>query len=211
MDAAKPPAARRACSRLARTARCGRCRALYAARTRGGDPAIWTICLWPSEHPDQMRRLREWREADDPSSRAGGAAMSRRRARASAHHDGVCVIEIGNLVRHAAAAHHRRDRGHLPALPPRLRRPRLPPARVEVQRAERCVTARRRAFWLSLRGRLSQPHGGQGPKPGHRLVRDHGRRVAGNSARLRGVARSGTRTRLPPEAVVGEVMDEARR
>jgi hypothetical protein len=109
-----------------------------------------------------------------------------------------------HLVRDAASAHDRGDRGHLSARPPRVRRPRLPPTRVEVQRAKRRVTARRRALRLSLRGRLPTAHGGQGPKPGHRLVRDHRRGVAGHPARAtRRGSRQRTRTRLPAEAVIG--------
>ena len=80
-----------------------------------------------------------------------------------------------HLVRRAAAADDRRDRGHLPAGSPRVRRPRLPPARVEVRRAKRRLAGRRRALRFQLRRRLSELHGDQGPQPGHRLVRDHRR------------------------------------
>ena len=52
------------------------------------------------------------------------------------------VIEVGNILYHAgAAAHARRHGGHVPDGRLRLRRPRLPALRVEVQRPQRALAS----------------------------------------------------------------------
>ena len=185
--------------------------ALYAvSHPPEGDPAIWTYLPYgPYEHPDQMRLLLDWAEkSDDPLFFALVGLADERPAGLASYlriTPEFGVIEIGHiwfgtpLQRTTAATeaiyllsrHAFDDLGY--------RRLEWKCNALNVS-----VTACRRALWLSLRGRLSQPHGGQGPKPGHRLVRDHRRGMAGHPARLRGVARSRElRTRLPPEAVVG--------
>ena len=74
------------------------------------------------------------------------------------------------------------DGDDLPARPPRLRRPRQPPAGVEVRRRQRALAPRGRALRLHLRGRLPPAHDRQGPQPRHGLVLDARRRVAGGAA-----------------------------
>ncbi len=54
---------------------------------------------------------------------------------------------------------------------------RLPPARVEVQRAECAVPAGGGRFGFRFEGVFRAAHGGQGPQPRHGLVRDHRRRA----------------------------------
>ena len=94
-------------------------------------------------------------------------------------------------LRAVAAAHPRRDRGDPPADALRLRRPRLPPVRVEVRLAQRAVPAGGRPARLHLRGPVPAPHGDQGPQPRHRLVLGHRRRVARRTRGARALARPG--------------------
>ena len=100
------------------------------------------------------------------------------RARAWRHRDRP------HLVRRRRCSAPGRHRDDLPAGAARLRRPRLSPARVEVQRAQRGLASCRRALRVPLRGRL----------PKHRVVKGRNRdtawyaiteSVAGDSARSR--------------------------
>ena len=111
-------------------------------------------------------------------------------------------IEIGHIWFGAgAAADAGGDRGDLPAGAPRLRRPRQPPARVEVRRRQRALAPRGRALRLHVRGRVPPAHDRQGPQPRHGLVLDRRRRVAG---RARGASRPGCARRTStPKAVSG--------
>ena len=106
---------------------------------------------------------RRHRPGDRP--RRGPAHLHADRARARGDRDRQ------HPVRPPSRAHARRDGGDLPPGPPCLRRPRLSPLRVEVQRRERALQARRPPLRLPLRGRVPAAHGGQGREPRHGLVR----------------------------------------
>ncbi len=67
----------------------------------------------------------------------------------------------------------------------------LSPLRVEVQRPQRAVAARRGALRLHLRGDVPPAHDRQGPQPRHSLVRDARQRVAGTQSGVRALARAG--------------------
>src|SRR5665213_181750 len=92
------------------------------------------------------------------------------------------------LVRSCHAAHATGDRGDLSPRQARLRRPGLPPARMEVRLAQRGVAAGRQAIRLHLRGHLPPAHDRQGAQPGYRLVFDDRRRVAAQESSIRRVA-----------------------
>ena len=90
------------------------------------------------------------------------------------------VIEVGHIVYSPALqrtplAH----RGAIPARALRLRDARLPPLRMEMQRAQRAVAARGAALRLHVRRHLPPAHDRQGPQPRHRLVLHARQRVAG--------------------------------
>ena len=70
----------------------------------------------------------------------------------------------------------------------RLRRTRLSPLRMEMQRSQRAFEARGRAFRLHLRRRVSPAYDRQGPQSRHRLVFDARQRMAGAPRRFRAMA-----------------------
>ena len=94
------------------------------------------------------------------------------------------------------------DRGAAAADGARVRRPRLPAAGVEVQRAQRPLAGRRAAVGLLVRGGLPPGDGRQGAQPRHGLVLGARRRVAGGARR--GSTRGSTRrTSTPPVCSAG--------
>ena len=97
----------------------------------------------------------------------------------------VGAILYGRSLRRTRA----RDRGDPPARAVPLRRPRLPPVRVEARLPQRAVGARRAPAGVHLRGPVPQRDGLQGPQPRHRLVRDDRRRLAADPRRARALAR----------------------
>ena len=101
------------------------------------------------------------------------------------------VIEVGNIIYTPAM---QRTAGATEAqyLFARLclRRPRLSPLRVEMQRAQCALEARRGALRLHVRGRFPPAHDRQGPQSRHRLVRDARQRMAGAQGGLRALARA---------------------
>ena len=159
-----------------------------------GDPAIWTYLPdGPFETAQAMRdALADWARLDDPLrfTIIGGPADSPLgMASFMRMVPAFGVIEIGHIWFGAALQRTTGgDRGDLPARTARVRRARLPPARMEVRRAERRLASRGGALRLHVRGHLPQAHDHQGPQPRHRLVRDHRRRVAGDLAGLPGLA-----------------------
>ena len=152
---------------------------LYAlSHPPGGDPAIWTYLPdGPYEDAGQLRQMLAWAETAEDSlyftlvSLRGPTAGARV---IPAHHPRVRRDrDRPHLVRSAAAADNRGDRGDLPAGAPRLRRSRVPPARVEVQRAQRAVAAGGGAVRVHLRGSVPPTPGDQGAQPRHGVVCDH--------------------------------------
>ncbi len=84
-----------------------------------------------------------------------------------------------HLVRSPHAAHARRHGGDVPAAPPRRRRAGLPPAGVEVQRAQRALPPGGGAAGLhAIEGDAARPCRQQGPAARHGDVLHPGRRVA---------------------------------
>ena len=73
-----------------------------------------------------------------------------------------------------------------------LRRARLSPLRMEMQRSQRAVEARGLALRLHFRGRVSPAYDRQGPQSRHGLVFDARQRMAGAARRLRTMARART-------------------
>ena len=120
--------------------------------------------------------------------RASRRRASRRTPASTRHRPGR---DRRRPLREDAPAHPRRDRGDPPEHAARVRRPRLPPVRVEVRQPQRAVATRRRPAGLHLRGPLPPPHGDQGPQPRHRLVLGHRRRVARGQGGPRALARPG--------------------
>ena len=92
-------------------------------------------------------------------------------------------------LRPPAPAQPGRHRGDGPADAPRLRRPGLPPLRVEVRQPQRPVAPGRAPARLHLGGPLPQRPRLQGPQPRHRLVLDHRPRVAARPRSARRLAR----------------------
>ena len=90
------------------------------------------------------------------------------------------VIEVGNIMYTPAMQRTAgRDRGAISLRPIRLRRTRLPPLRMEMQRPQRALEARGGTLRLHLRRNLPPAHDRQGPQSRHRLVRNARQRMAG--------------------------------
>ena len=88
------------------------------------------------------------------------------------------------------AAHRGRHRSHVPARPLYLRRPRIPPLRVEMRCLKPPLAKGGAAPGLHLRGNLPPAHDREGKESRHRLVLHAGHRVARPQARLRTMARA---------------------
>ena len=161
---------RDACARSVRGSGTGRGTPIsssYRAAGRGGDDA---------------RGLADEAAKDDPLvfaviDKATGRAEGRQSLMRITPEHGV--IEIGGILWGDRIARTRVATEALyPLRAPRLRRPRLSPLRVEVQRAEPAEPARGGAVRLHLRGHLPPAHDHQGREPRHGVVRDARWRLA---------------------------------
>ena len=160
---------------------------LHAANTASDDDRRWTYLS--AEGFADVDSYRQWLRRDVGRRRFALPRHRRRRLRPRRRRGGLPADRSRQrrdrgrtyqlLV--AAAADSGGHRGDVPDDAAGLRRAGLPPLRVEVRQPQRTVASCRGAARVPVRGDL--PPGGrlQGPQPGHRVVLDPRRRVAGGS------------------------------
>ena len=182
----------------ARPARCRRStprRSMRARTARRAATASGPICSTGRSPP---RRFRRRRRAQGALGRSAFFCRRRQRHGARGRLSGADADRAGS-PRDRGRQHHvyagdaadgGGDRSAISVRPVCLRRPRQPALRMEVQRPQRALEARRRALRLRVRGGVPPAHDRQGPQPRHRVVRHARQRVAGAEGGLRALARA---------------------